>query len=153
MDTCVKGELGIRLTWLAGLGFVLGILGQTLLLSLLLRLILVKERNEWLSRQTMCAFLLCLVDSVVGVINGVLGILYAIPLLRSVFSGLFGLVFGLVNLALLVLAILGAVHVAAGRENGVPVLDKLADSAFRAMMPAAPVPPVTPTPPAPPAEP
>ena len=153
MDTRVKGELGIRLTWLAALAFVLCILGQTLLLGLLLGLVLVKERNEWLSRQTMCAFLLCLVDSVIGVINGVLGILYAIPLLGSVFSGLFGLVFGLVNLVLLVLAIRGAVHVAAGRENGVPVLDKLADSAFRAMMPAAPVPPVTPAPPAPPAEP
>lgn len=148
MDTRVKGELGIRLTWLAALAFVLCILGQTLLLGLLLGVVLLKERNEWLSRQTMCAFLLCLVDSVISVVNSVLNILYSIPLLGSVFSGLFGLV----NLALLVLAILGAMHVAAGRENGVPVLDKLADSAFRSMTPAAPVPPVTPAPPAPPAE-
>ena len=46
MDTRVKGELGIRLTWLAALAFVLCILGQTLLLGLLLAVVLLKARNE-----------------------------------------------------------------------------------------------------------
>lgn len=156
MDIRAKGELGLRLTWLAALAFVLCILGQTLLLGLLLGLVLIKERNEWLSRQVLAAFLLSIVESLLGVVRGAVSVVYGIPLLGSVFSMLFGLVFGLLSLALLVLAILAAVHTAAGKEAGIPLLDKLTASAFHKaepVAPAPPAPPVTPAPPAPPAPP
>ena len=75
MDIRAKGELGLRLTWMATLAFVLCILGQTLLLGLFLALVLVKERNEWLSRQVLAAFLLGIVESLLGVVGSAVSFL------------------------------------------------------------------------------
>lgn len=133
MDIRAKGNLGIRFTWLAALAFVLCIFGQTLLLGLLLGFVVVTEHNDWLSYQVLSAFLLSLFSALVSAVNSVLSGLYSIPLLGSVVSTGVGLVLGICSLVVFILAILGAVKAAKGDSANIPVVSKLAASAFQVM--------------------
>ncbi len=135
MDLKAKGNLGIRITWLAAIAFFLCILGQTLLLGLLLALVLVVEKNDWLSYQATAAFLLSFVSSLLSAISGTLGSLYSIPLIGSVFSGMFGVVFGIVDLVVFIVAVIGCVKASKGETLNIPVISGIAAAAFTAPAP------------------
>ena len=126
-----KDRYGICFTFYATLAFVLAILGQTLLGGLLLGFAIAAEQDEWLIRQTMQAFFLCLVRGIVtGITGAVSGMWYAIPFIGSFLSGLLAVVTGLISLVVFVFALIGLVRVAGGRDAGLPVLAHFADKAF-----------------------
>ena len=126
-----KDRNGLCFTFYAVLAFVLAILGQTLLSALLLGFAIVAEQDEWLIRQTMQAFFLCLVRGVItGITGAVSGMWYAIPFVGSFVSGLLAVVSGLISLVVFVFALIGLVHVAGGKDAGLPVLTHFADKAF-----------------------
>ena len=126
-----KDRYGICFTFYATLAFVLVILGQTLLSGLLLGFAILAEQDEWLIRQTMQAFFLCLVRGVVSGIAGAFsGFWYTIPFIGSFLSGLIGVVTGLLSLVIFIFALIGLVHVAGGKDAGIPVLAHFADKAF-----------------------
>jgi uncharacterized membrane protein len=147
MDITAKGKLGIRIVWLAAIAFFLCILGQTLLLGLFLALVLLTEKNDWLTYQTIQAFLLCVVSALFSAFNGALAALYSIPFIGGVFSSVFGFVFGVVELAVFITAICGCVKAARGEALNIPVISKVAGAAFHAPVPEpvyTPVPQPTP---------
>ena len=156
-----KDRFGIRLTFYAVLAFVLAILGQTLLCGLLLGFVILVHGNEWLTRQVMQAFFLCLFNGIVSAVTAVFSALYAVPILGAAIGGVLGFIGGILSLVVLILAVVALVRVSKGGEASLPLANSLADKAFgrRRMTqyytpddngPAgpAPQPPVQPGPPA-----
>lgn len=125
-----KDRFGICLTFYATLGFVLAFLGQTLLGGALLGFAIVMVQDEWLTRQTMQAFFLALCAGVISAVSSLLSPLYRIPVLGIAFSTVFGLVTGILSLAVLVLAVVGAVRAAKEKDAALPLLGTLANKAF-----------------------
>lgn len=142
-----KGKLGVSLSFLAVLAFVLAIFQQTILCGLLLALVLVYEKDEWLSHQVIQAFLLVLCTSFV---RGVADAAYSalIQGLSFVWYGVFeslAVLFGVLEWAILIVAvvfaIIGIVNVSQGREANIPLLRLFADKAYGIVRRPPPPPP------------
>lgn len=131
-----KGVFGFKLSAYAVLAFVLAFLGQTLLLGLLLGFVIVTEKNEWLTRQTMQAFFLTIMVSVISVALGLVEHLFSwIPSfgpfsISGTIATLFGWINWAVSIAALVFIIMAVLKVAKGGEAKVPLCSALADKAF-----------------------
>ena len=127
-----KGTFGIKLSFYAVLAFVLAFLGQTLLLGLLLGFVIVAEKDEWLTRQTMQAFFLTIAVSVIqGALSLISKLFSWIPTLGSIsvgsiVSALFGWINWAVSVAALVFIIIAVIKVAKGKEANIPVFASLA---------------------------
>ncbi len=125
-----KGKLGICLPFYAVLGLVLAFLGQTLLCGILLGFVILAERDEWASRQTMQAFFLALFVSLVSKILDVLNVTQNIPLVNTVLNVVFGIVEWAIGIVVLIFIIIGLTRVVKGKDAGIPVMSKLANRAF-----------------------
>lgn len=131
-----KGTFGIKLSFYAVLAFVLAFLGQTLLLGLLLGFVIVAEKDEWLTRQTMQAFFLTIAVSVIqGALSLISKLFSWIPTLGSIsvgsiVSALFGWINWAVSVAALVFIIIAVIKVAKGNEANIPVFASLANRAY-----------------------
>lgn len=131
-----KGAFGIKLSFYAVLAFVLAFLGQTLLLGLLLGFVLVAEKDEWLTRQTMQAFFLTIAVSVVqgalSLVSKLCGWMPSIgPIsVGSVVSALFGWINWAVSVVAVVFIIIAVFKVAKGGEANVPLCSALANKAY-----------------------
>ena len=66
-----KSAFGICYWFYTVAAFLLAVLGQTLLCGVLLCFVIATEKNEWLNRQCIQAFLLALVGQVIHVVSGV----------------------------------------------------------------------------------
>ena len=117
-----KSKLGIRLWVYAALAFVLAALGQTLLCGLLCGLAVVAEKNRWLNRQMIQAFALILASAAISTVLGLLNPINSIPFVGLVFSKIVSTVNSLIDLLVIVLAVVGILNVARGKDAGIPVL-------------------------------
>ena len=131
-----KGAFGFKLSTYAVLAFVLAFLGQTTLLALLLGFVIVTEKNEWLTRQTMQAFFLTIGLSVLG---GALDMVYQlfswIPSfgfisISAIVSTLFDWIEWGVDVAALVFIILALFKVMKGGEAKIPLVATFANKAY-----------------------
>lgn len=124
-----KGKFGICYWFYAVAAFVLAFLGQVLLAGLLLGFVIAAERDEWTIKQTMQAFLLSLVTSVV---DGVFGLFNfgIIPVIGGVINIIFGIIAGIVSLLVLICVIVGIVRTARGQDAKIPLVSTLTDRAF-----------------------
>ena len=98
-----KDRFNICISFYAVLAFVLAILGQTLLCGLLLGFVIVIQKDEWLTKQVMQAFFLALVESIISCVTNIFSGLYAIPILGIAFSGIVGLISGILSFLLLII--------------------------------------------------
>ena len=92
-----KDRFNICISFYAVLAFVLAILGQTLLCGMLLGFVIVIQKDEWLTKQVMQAFFLALVESIISCVTNIFSGLYAIPILGIAFSGIVGLISGILS--------------------------------------------------------
>ena len=115
-----KDRFNICISFYAVLAFVLAILGQTLLCGMLLGFVVVIQKDEWLTKQVMQAFFLALVFS--G--------LYAIPILGIAFSGIVGLISGILSFLLLIIGLIAIGKVSKDSDARIPIASKLANKAF-----------------------
>ena len=131
-----KGTFGIRLSFYAVLAFVLAFLGQTLLLGLLLGFVIVAEKDEWLTRQTMQAFFLTIAVSVVRGALDLISMLFSwIPSIgsisvSSIVLALFDWVNWAVSVVALIFIIIAVFKVLKGGEANVPLCASLANRAY-----------------------
>ena len=131
-----KGTFGIRLSFYAVLAFVLAFLGQTLLLGLLLGFVIVAEKDEWLTRQTMQAFFLTIAVSVVRGVLELISMLFSwIPSIgsisvSSIVLALFDWVNWAVSVVALIFIIIAVFKVLKGGEANVPLCASLANRAY-----------------------
>lgn len=125
-----KGKFGIAVWFYAVLAFVLAFMGQVLLSGLLFGFVILAEKNEWLIRQVMQAFVLCICGSILqGLVSGP-DIVSEIPILNTVVSAFAGLVSGAIHLLILICVIIGIVRTAKGQDAAIPLVSGLVDRAF-----------------------
>ena len=101
-----KDRFNICISFYAVLAFVLAILGQSLLCGMLLGFVIVIQKDEWLTKQVMQAFFLALVESIISCVTNIFSGLYAIPILGIAFSGIVGLISGILSFLLLIIGLI-----------------------------------------------
>lgn len=143
-----KGKLGINLHFYAVLAFIFAIFGWSTALILLTGFVIVAEKDEWTSRQSLQALLLCVFTDVVKTVEGYIGItsIYisnpegsdVIEFVNKAADGIgsfFDVISTLFGIACLVFAILAAINVAKGKEAKVPVINGLVNWGFGIVAP------------------
>ena len=125
-----KDSFGICLSFYAMLGFVLALLGQTMLALLLLGFVIVVEKDQWLTMQVMQAFFLSIFSGIVSTIIGIFSILYKIPFLGVLFSSIFGVITSIVSLVVIVIAIIGIARTSKEKDANIPLASDFAQKAF-----------------------
>lgn len=128
-----KSAFGICYWFYTVAAFLLAVLGQTLLCGVLLCFVIATEKNEWLNRQCIQAFLLALVGQVIHVVSGVVtsavsgvsGFDY-LGLFFGGLSAVLGMIFGAVSIVILVFGIIAMVNTAKGKDAGIPGLKQIA---------------------------
>lgn len=140
-----KGKYGIVLAFYAVLAFALVILRQPFICALLMLVAVILEKDEWLSRQTIQAFILSILVEFFSMISSAL---YALPLwwISSFLGGLFSFISGIVFILAIIFSIIAITKVVKEQDAAVPVI---ADIAYRAYGKVRPTPP-PPAPPVPP---
>lgn len=126
-----KGVYGINLYFYAVLAFVFALFGQTLLCSLLLGFIIVTEKDEWLTKQTIQAFMLSLFTNILTAnLNDFFRIFKGVPVLNVIFSTVGGLLNAAIILVILILVIISINSVKSGGEAKIPFAKQFADWAY-----------------------
>ncbi len=150
-----KGNLGVSLSFFAVLAFVLAICMQPLLCGLLLALVLVYEKDEWLSRQVMQAFMLSLLIALAGtlvassrsyLIAAASQMYYSYTPVSTLGILFIGAVCIVIILAV-IFAIVGITRTAKYMEANVPLFSGLADKAYGIVRRPPPPPVMQPYPP------
>ena len=113
-----KDRFNICISFYAVLAFVLAILGQTLLCGMLLGFVIVIQKDEWLTKQVMQAFFLALVESIISCVTNIFSGLYAIPILGIAFSGIVGLISGILSFLLLIIGLIAIASKLANKAFG-----------------------------------
>lgn len=125
-----KDQFGISMKFYAVLGFVLALLGHTTLAFLLLGFVIVVHKDQWLTTQVMQAFFLSLISGIVSTIIDIINPIYRIPIIGTVFSGIFGIVTSIISLIILILAILGIVRTAKEQPANLPLVKGFSMKAY-----------------------
>lgn len=125
-----NGKYGIKLEFYAALAFIFAIFGQVTLCALLLGFVIVLEREEWVVRQVIQAFCLCLFASLFSVVNAVFSIFTWIPFLGNIFSWVISGVAGIFTLGIIVFAIIALANVMKGKDANVPLAVKFSNWAY-----------------------
>lgn len=125
-----KDQFGISMKFYAVLGFVLALLGHTTLAFLLLGFVIVVHKDQWLTTQVMQAFFLSLISGIVSTIIDIISPIYRIPIIGTVFSGVFGIVTSIISLIILILAILGIVRTAKEQPANLPLVKGFSMKAY-----------------------
>lgn len=137
-----KGKFGIVLAYYAVVAFALVILKQPLLCAVIGIVAIFVEKDEWLSRQTIQAFLLAILVEFFSTMSSIFA---GLPLwfVSDFFSGVFSFVGAVAYIAAIVFSILAITKVLKGNDADVPVLSALAYKAYGRIKPT-PVPPQPP---------
>lgn len=126
-----KGKFGFYLWFYAVLAFLLAFLQQILLCGLLLGFVILVEKDDWLTKQTMQAFFLTLASSIVNGVIKILTVLNDLPfMLGSIFKWLFSILESGVSLLVFILAIIAVIRVCKGEDAALPMISKIIDKAF-----------------------
>lgn len=140
-----KGKLGIRVSVYAVLAFLFAAFGLYLGIVALLAVALIVEKDEWATRQSLQALVLCLVPSMVSVVLSVFnfmnwfgwGGLYAAS---TAWSRVTSVINWAVDILVYVFALLAILKVSKGKEAGVPMISNFANWAYgKAVVKAQPV--------------
>lgn len=132
----MKGNYGIRLAAYTVLAFLLAYFGSTTLLFLVLGVVLLAEKNEWATRQVLQALVLCYVGMIVRNVLNIFDFVYDIPsmfiditalyniasVLVKIWSTIEGLINWVVDLAVLVMIIVGIIRNLKDQDANIPVV-------------------------------
>ncbi len=148
-----KGKYGVALGIVAAAALAFGILKMPTLVVLILAYALLAEKDEWLTRQTLYAFMLTvsyyLIDLVLSggfaALVGVLGWLRFYRLLEFT-SGAQVVLQTALYILLIAASILALVRVLKNKDAGIPLVSKLVDLAMGVAPTPKPVSTPTPTP-------
>lgn len=136
-----KGKLGIRLGFYGVLAFIMAYLGSYTALFILLAVVLMAEESEWASGQVIQAICLCVADSLLGVVLGVINsirsslvntfdFLYKVPGIGNGWSMINSFLGHAINIVVLVFAILAILNNVKGKDANIPLANKFAAWVF-----------------------
>lgn len=143
-----KGKLGINLHFYAVIAFIFAIFGWTTALCLLTGFVVLAEKDEWTSRQTLQALLLSVFADVVNIVDSYLGIsrIYisnwdgseVIELINNMANGVgtfFDVISTLFGWVCLVFAIIAIMNVAKGKDAKIPGISSMVNWGFGIVAP------------------
>jgi len=125
-----KGNYGFNLWFYPVIVFVLAVFGQTFLAGAVTIFAIALEKDEWTSRQTMQAFFLGLVNSLVNVIVRLFDIVTWVPFLGTGIDAILSFCSGVISLIVIVLAVVGVLRVSKGEDARIPVIEVLVNHIF-----------------------
>ncbi|MCI8401510.1 MAG: hypothetical protein HFI38_05355 [Lachnospiraceae bacterium] len=125
-----KSNYGFNLWFYPAIVFALAIFGQTLLCGLITIFAIAAEKDEWTSRQTLEAFFLSLVNSVVSVVLRLFDVVTWIPFLGTGVDVILKFCTSVIGLVVLLLAVMGVLRVSRGEEARIPGIHALVNRVF-----------------------
>lgn len=125
-----KGKFGVTLAFYGVTAFAFAWLGYFTPLVLLAGVVLLVEKNEWATRQVLQAGCLYLASSIINAVLDVFDIIYRIPFLGTVWSGIIGVITWAVSIVILVFAIMGILRTMKGKDANIPLASKFANWAY-----------------------
>ena len=137
----MKGNYGIRLAAYTVLAFLLSYFGSTTLLFLVLGVVLLAEKNEWATRQVLQALVLCYVGVIVRNVLNIFDFVYDIPsmfvsvdvlfnvanVLVKIWRTIENLINSVVDLAVLVLVVIGIIKNLKDQDANLPLVKNVVD--------------------------
>ena len=123
-----KGNLGISLVFYATLGFVLALMGQTLLIGVLILFVLFTEKDEWTVRQLIVAIMLLFLKYIMEFV--ISSVDTYVPYDAEVMNTLIKVAHTLVDITIWTLAILGIISVKDGKDANIPLATSVANLAY-----------------------
>lgn len=125
-----KGKFGIYLPFYAIVAFILAFLGELLLCLVVLGFVIVVEKNEWLTKQVMQAFFLCLFTSLLFKIFNMLKVFSDVPFVGMILLSFGKIIFGIISIIILIFIIIAIIRVCKGNDAKIPLLYKLTNRSF-----------------------
>lgn len=131
-----KGKFGILLSYYGVLAFALVILRQPILCAAVMLVAVLFEKDEWLGRQTIQAFLLSVTVSFFysGALSSLLSYM-SYTFIFGALSTVFTIIGGLIYIAAIVFSVIGIIHNLKGEEAGIPLFSQLANKAYGKAVP------------------
>lgn len=139
-----KGTLGLRLAFYGVLAFVLGYLGYSTLLFLVLGVALLVEKDEWTVRQVLQAVVLCFITSIVRNVFNVVDFVGDIPFIGAVWNVVTGIIEAVLEIIVLACAVAGIIKNMKDQDAGLPLAKNIADWAYGVVKEKAAPAPVAP---------
>ena len=121
-----KGTTGLNLSFYAVIGFILAILGQTLLGGLLIGFAIIVEKDKWLVQQTITAFVLSIASSVISTILNAINVFSAIPFVGSAVNKMIDSITGLIFFVILIACLIAISRVKNDKDADIPLASKFA---------------------------
>jgi hypothetical protein len=122
-----KGVTGINLSFYAVMAFIFAILGQLLLGGLLIAFAILAEKDEWLVKQTVAAFILSITASFLSTILNAFNLIAWVPLLGGAVGKLIDGLSALVSLVVIIISLISITRVKDGKDADVPFASKFAE--------------------------
>lgn len=122
-----KGKLGLRLSFYGVAAFVLAFMGHSTLLFLLLGIVLLVEKNDFVTRQVIQAICLCLVASLIGSLLDIADFMYDIPFISSIWSTILNIINSVIDLVVFIFCLVGMFNNLNGKDANIPLASKFAD--------------------------
>lgn len=122
-----KGVTGINLSFYAVMAFIFAILGQLLLGGLLIAFAILAEKDEWLVKQTVAAFILSITASFLSTILNAFNLIARVPLLGGAIGKLIDGLSALVTLVVIIISLISISRVKDGKDADVPFASKFAE--------------------------
>ena len=130
-----KGKLGIRVSVYAVLAFIFAAFGLDLGIVALFAVVLIAEKDEWATRQTLQALLLCLVPNIIGIFFRGFDFIgwfswSRLYIISTVWSRITSVINWGVDIFVYVFAFLAILNVSKGKEAGIPLISNFANWAY-----------------------
>lgn len=125
-----KGTLGIRLAFYGVLAFVLGYLGYSTLLFLVLGVALLVEKDEWTVRQVLQAVVLCFITIIVRNLFNAVDFVGDIPFIGAVWNVVTNIIEAVLELIVFACAVAGIIKNMKDQDAGIPLAKNIADWAY-----------------------
>ena len=127
-----KDQFGITLRFYAVVGFLLALLGQTTLCMLLLGFVIVVQKDEWLIKQAIQAFLLSLAPLLLRFMSTGLSLVDKVPLFGALFTWIATTLVATVNFVVLLLCVYAIFNAVREKDGGIFGFKNFADWAYGA---------------------
>jgi hypothetical protein len=120
------GNTGLSLGFYAAFAFILALIGQMTLATLLLAFVIIAEKDEWLTLQVLQALILIVCSNVLSSVMRIFRVFTMVPVVGRLLSVVLDRSNELVSVILIIFAVMGIVKVIKGKDADIPGVATLA---------------------------
>jgi len=120
------GNSGLSLGFYAAFAFILALVGQITLVTLLLAFVIIVEKDEWLTLQVLQALILIVCSNVISSVMRIFRVFTIIPVVGRLLLVILDRSNELVSVVLIIFAVIGIAKVIKGKDADIPGVTALA---------------------------